>query len=205
MAKKISSPRVIGKGVFWNPRFQTNCRVIYIYIYISDKSHSWLANSSPLEVSGMRTIIDRHFKTIRRSIISFWVLKPSPSESLWISIQEWWSKFCSSPKLKNTIFRGILGGLFGALGSWNHHYQNRYEILHKNGGLTFALVQSWKIPFWGAPRGHFGGFSWGLGKMKPSPSESLWNSTQECRFNFCSSPKLENPILGGTKGAFWGV
>ena len=30
MAKKFSSPRGIGKGVFWNPRFQTNCRVIYL-------------------------------------------------------------------------------------------------------------------------------------------------------------------------------
>ena len=56
--------------------------LIYIYIYISDKSHSWLANSSPLEVSGMRIIINILFKTIRGSIISFWVLKPSPSESL---------------------------------------------------------------------------------------------------------------------------
>ena len=28
------------------------------YIYISDKSHSWLANSSPLEVTRMRFIID---------------------------------------------------------------------------------------------------------------------------------------------------
>ena len=37
MAKKISSPRVIGKGVFWNPRFQTNCRVIYISILIKSK------------------------------------------------------------------------------------------------------------------------------------------------------------------------
>ena len=55
---------------------------MYIYLSISDKSHSWLANSSPLEVPGMRIITDMLFKTIRRSIISFWVLEPPPSESL---------------------------------------------------------------------------------------------------------------------------
>ena len=48
MAKKISSPRVIGKGVFWNPRFQTNCRVIYIYIYQRQKQS--LSYASPLVV-----------------------------------------------------------------------------------------------------------------------------------------------------------
>ena len=34
MAKKNSSPRGIGKGGFWNPRFQTNCREIYVGMYI---------------------------------------------------------------------------------------------------------------------------------------------------------------------------
>ena len=90
------------------------------------------------------------------------------------------------------VRRGHFGGLVEVLGSWNHHHRNRHEILHKNDGLIFVLVQSWKIPFLGAPRGHFGGFSWGFGKLKPSPSDFLWNSTQECRPNFCSSPKLKN-------------
>ena len=35
------------------------------------------------------------------------------------------------------IRRSIIG--FKAL---NHRHQNRYEILHKNDGLTFVLVQS---------------------------------------------------------------
>ena len=47
--------------------------------------------------------------------------------------------------------------------------------------------------------GHFGGFSWVFDKLKPLPSESLRNSTQECWSNFCSSPKLKNSIFGVIK------
>ena len=34
IAKKVSSSRIIGKLVFWNPCFTTDCRDIYIYTYI---------------------------------------------------------------------------------------------------------------------------------------------------------------------------
>ena len=99
-----------------------------IYISISDKSHGWLANSSPLEVTRMRFII-----------------------------------------YVTCTLKLFIGGQSSVFGFWNHRHRNRHEILHKNGGLTFVEVQSWKILFLGVPRGHFGGFSWGFGRLKPSP------------------------------------
>ena len=71
------------------------------------------------------------------------------------STQVCWSNFCSSPKLKNFILgipRGHFRGFSWAFGklkpsplAWN-----RYEILHKNVGLTFVLDQSRKISFLGS-------------------------------------------------------
>ena len=74
---------------------------VSIYMCISDKSHSWLANSSPLEVTRMQFIIN-----------------------------------LTVCKLK------LLGGQLSVSGLFNHCHLNRHEILHKNVGLTFVLVQS---------------------------------------------------------------
>ena len=52
---------------------------------ISDKSHSWLANSSPLAVTGVPfLIIDLTvciLKLLGGQLPVFWALKPLPSES----------------------------------------------------------------------------------------------------------------------------
>ena len=52
-------------------------------------------------------------RPIRGSIIGLWALKPLPSESPRNSTRDWWSNFCSSPKLKISIFGGTKGAFWG--------------------------------------------------------------------------------------------